>query len=110
MAAPAFFGSGRIFRWEFEKRGQELAVDVRLTTNGPHLMVQAPRAGFGLAYVNDEQLTEDLKSKRLIRVLEDWTPLLGPQPLLPRPPPRTGGLEGVGGCGAGGGEARQALE
>lgn len=70
------FSSGRIFRWEFEKRGQELVLDVRgrLTTNAPPLMVQAALAGFGLAYVNDEQLTEHLKTKRLIRVLEDWTP------------------------------------
>jgi DNA-binding transcriptional LysR family regulator len=70
------FGSGRIFRWEFEKRGQELVLDVkgRLTTNAPSLMVEAALAGFGLAYVNDAQLTEHLKMRRLIRVLEDWTP------------------------------------
>jgi DNA-binding transcriptional LysR family regulator len=70
------FGSGRIFRWEFEKRGQEVVIDVhgRLTTNAPSLMVEAALAGFGLAFVNDAQLAEHLKTRRLIRVLEDWTP------------------------------------
>ena len=37
-------------------------------------MVQAALNGFGLAYVNDAQLKEHLKARRLIRVLEDWTP------------------------------------
>jgi DNA-binding transcriptional LysR family regulator len=70
------FGSGRIFRWEFEKRGQELVIDVtgRFTTNSPSLMIEAALDGFGLAFVNESLLTELLKTRRLIRVLEDWTP------------------------------------
>jgi len=70
------FGSGRIFRWEFEKRGQEQVVDVggRLTTNSPSLMIEAALDGFGLAFVNEALLPALLKANRLIRVLEDWTP------------------------------------
>jgi DNA-binding transcriptional LysR family regulator len=70
------FGSGRIFRWEFEKRGQELVIDVtgRLTTNSPSLMIEAALDSFGLAFVNEALLPDLFKKGRLSRVLEDWTP------------------------------------
>jgi DNA-binding transcriptional LysR family regulator len=32
------------------------------------------RAGFGLAYLTEEQVRDDLKSGRLVRVLADWCP------------------------------------
>jgi|ERR1700677_1463219 hypothetical protein len=33
-----------------------------------------PRAGFGLAYLTEEQIRDDLKSGRRVRVLADWCP------------------------------------
>ena len=41
------FASGRLFRWEFERHGQEIAVDVtgRVTLNTIPLMVEAARPG-----------------------------------------------------------------
>jgi DNA-binding transcriptional LysR family regulator len=68
--------SGAIFRWEFEKRGEELVVDVKgsLTLDQDDLILAALRAGAGLAYVNEVTVAKDLESKRLVRVLENWTP------------------------------------
>ena len=45
--------SGRLYRWEFSKRGQETAVDVpgALTLDDNQLMVLAAADGLGIAYV-----------------------------------------------------------
>jgi DNA-binding transcriptional LysR family regulator len=67
---------GKLYRWEFEKRGEEMAVDVpgRLTLDNDALMVEAALEGFGLAFVSDFWVTEHLAAKTLQAVLEDWTP------------------------------------
>jgi DNA-binding transcriptional LysR family regulator len=39
----------------------------------PTLMHEAALAGAGLAYVAEWSIVDDVKSGRLIRVLEDWT-------------------------------------
>ena len=48
--------SGRLHRWEFERHGQELAVDVSgpLTLDDLQLMARAAVAGLGLAYVPEQ--------------------------------------------------------
>lgn len=68
--------NGAIYRWELEKRGKQLDVDVpgRLTFNEPTLIHEAARAGVGLAYLSEWSVTDDLAAGRLVRVLEDWTP------------------------------------
>jgi DNA-binding transcriptional LysR family regulator len=68
--------SGTIGRWRFEKRGAEIAVDVRgtLTVDNQDLMVEAALNGLGLAYVRDWLVAPDLAAGRLIRALDDWTP------------------------------------
>jgi DNA-binding transcriptional LysR family regulator len=68
--------SGSIYRWEFERHGEALAVDVDgpLTLDDPWLMLEAARAGFGLAYLTEWNAAADLAQGRLVRVLEDWTP------------------------------------
>ena len=64
------------YRWEFE-RGRK---SVTMGVNGPliiddtHLVIQAVLAGAGLGMVYEEQVAEDIAKRRLIRVLEDWTP------------------------------------
>jgi DNA-binding transcriptional LysR family regulator len=67
---------GRLYRWEFEKRGEEMTVDVpgRLTLDNDTLMVEAAVEGLGLAFVSDFWVTEHLAAGSLQAVLEDWTP------------------------------------
>lgn len=68
--------SGAIYRWEFEKRRSTLVVDVRgaLTLDLDEPMLQAAREGFGLAYLDEWSVANDIAAGRLIRVLTDWTP------------------------------------
>jgi DNA-binding transcriptional LysR family regulator len=65
---------GGLYAWEFEKRGRELNVRVegRLVFNDPDMIIEAARAGFGLAYVLDDRVADQLASGQLLRVLEDW--------------------------------------
>jgi DNA-binding transcriptional LysR family regulator len=67
---------GKLYRWEFEKRGEETAVDVsgRLTLDNDILMVEAAVEGLGLAFVSDFWVTGHLAAGNLQAVLEDWTP------------------------------------
>jgi DNA-binding transcriptional LysR family regulator len=69
-------GSGTIYRWEFEKRGEAIAVDVPgpLTLDEEELMLQAALAGQGLAYLSNIATTEAIQAGQLLPVLEDWSP------------------------------------
>lgn len=68
--------SGTIYRWEFEKRGEEIRLDVAgaLTLQSHELTYEAALAGAGLAYVNMRQAAPYIEAGKFIRVLEDWTP------------------------------------
>ncbi len=68
--------SGKPFRWEFAKHGQELAVDVpgSLTLDHTELMTEAAAAGLGIAYVSDRVARPYLERGALLAVLEDWCP------------------------------------
>ncbi len=70
------FTSGNYYRWEFERGGIELAIEVDgpLTLNDQDLMLQAALDGLGLAYVFEAQAAELIKQKKLVRVLADWCP------------------------------------
>jgi DNA-binding transcriptional LysR family regulator len=71
---------GGLYAWEFEKGGREMSVrvDGQLTFGTAALILIAPRVGLGLAYLTEEQVSDDLKSGRLVRVLGDWcTPFSG---------------------------------
>jgi DNA-binding transcriptional LysR family regulator len=67
---------GGLYAWEFEKDGQSLNVKVQgqLTFNGSAPMLRAALAGFGLACVPEDLVSEDVAAGRLVRVLEDWAP------------------------------------
>lgn len=67
---------GRLYHWEFEKHGEEIAVDVpgRLTLDHDGLMVEAAVEGLGLVFVSEFWVTEHLAAGTLRAVLEDWTP------------------------------------
>jgi len=68
--------SGSIYRWEFEKRGQVLSVDITgpLTLDSDRLILRAALEGAGLAYVSEWSAGEALAEGRLVQVLSDWTP------------------------------------
>lgn len=67
--------SGSLYRWEFERRGESLLLDVQgpLTLDEPALVLEAARAGAGLAYLSEWNVAEDLAAGRLVCVLEEWT-------------------------------------
>jgi DNA-binding transcriptional LysR family regulator len=68
--------AGGLYAWEFEKRGRELRVrvDGQLVFNRMPPMLNAARAGFGLACLMDDMVQPDIASGRLTRVLADWCP------------------------------------
>jgi DNA-binding transcriptional LysR family regulator len=67
---------GGLYAWEFEKGGHQLRVRVegQLAFNRTAPMLDAALAGFGLAYLPEEQVRSHLSDERLIRVLADWCP------------------------------------
>jgi len=69
-------GSGAIYRWEFEKRGEEIAIDVpgQLILDDIDLMLEAALAGEGLAFVSDIAAAQSIEAGLLLPVLEDWSP------------------------------------
>jgi DNA-binding transcriptional LysR family regulator len=69
-------GNGTIYRWEFERRGEAVAVDVpgQLTLDDGDLMLQAALAGEGLAYLSDIATAVSIGAGLLLPVLEDWSP------------------------------------
>jgi DNA-binding transcriptional LysR family regulator len=67
---------GGLYAWEFEKGGRELRVRVegQLVFNNIALRLSAALAGFGLAYLPEDQVRTQLAAGRLVRVLADWCP------------------------------------
>jgi DNA-binding transcriptional LysR family regulator len=67
---------GALYAWEFEKDGHKLNVRVQgqLTFNSSGPMLTAALAGFGVACVPEDLAREHVAAKRLVRVLEDWSP------------------------------------
>lgn len=68
--------SGKRYRWEFERRGQEIAIDVpgTLTLDDNALMVEAAIDGLGIAFVPEIVAHDGLASGQLVALLEDWSP------------------------------------
>ncbi|OSQ31181.1 LysR family transcriptional regulator [Thalassospira sp. MCCC 1A03138] len=67
---------GSIYRWEFERRGEQMRIDVNgpLTIGSSKLITEAVLAGKMLGYVIEHSVAEHLKTGRLVTCLEDWTP------------------------------------
>jgi DNA-binding transcriptional LysR family regulator len=68
--------SGKPYRWEFEKHGQEIAIDVQgvLTLDNMELMAEAAASGMGIAYISDKYAKPYLDRRALVVVLDDWCP------------------------------------
>jgi DNA-binding transcriptional LysR family regulator len=68
--------SGAIYRWEFERHGEAIEIDAPgpLILDEPNLMIDAARAGVGIAYLSEWNVAADLAAGTLVRALEDWTP------------------------------------
>jgi DNA-binding transcriptional LysR family regulator len=68
--------SGKLYRWEFERHGQQVAVDVPgvLTLDHIGLMTEAAVGGLGIAYVPERSALPYLDDGRLAMVLSDWCP------------------------------------
>ena len=69
-------GSARPYRWEFEKDGESLAVDVGgpLVVDNADLMIRAAMDGMGVTFSFEEYVAPQLASGALVRVLKDWCP------------------------------------
>ena len=67
---------GGLYAWEFEKDGRDLRVRVegQLIFNSIGLMLNAALAGFGFAYLAEDQVRPYLASGRLVQVLADFCP------------------------------------
>jgi DNA-binding transcriptional LysR family regulator len=71
-----FPGSGKIARWEFQKKGKkiETLVEGSLISNHQEIVVPAVLQGLGIFYAyDDDGIAEALASGRLKRILVDWS-------------------------------------
>ena len=70
------FRGADLYRWEFERGGIELKIEVEgaLTLTDQYLMVDAALDGTGLAYVFENRIEHHVAAGRLVRVLDDWCP------------------------------------
>ena len=69
-------GDGSLFEWLFERRGKtrKIRVSGRVTVNNTDLAVRAAVDGLGIAYSIEGLAEPFLRSGKLIRVLEEWSP------------------------------------
>lgn len=68
--------SGKLYRWEFEKDGQEIAVEVNghITLDHLELMAEATSDGMGIAYLPDHIAAPYIDKGDLAPLLLDWCP------------------------------------
>ena len=71
-----FPGSGRIYRWELERKGKrlEVAVEGPLLSNHQDVVVEAALQGLGILYAYDhDRIDAAIARGQLKRVLTDWS-------------------------------------
>lgn len=68
--------AGGLYAWEMEKDGREVRVRVegQLAFNNVRMMLRAAVAGFGICFVMEDHVQQQLADGTLVRVLEDWCP------------------------------------
>ncbi|TCU11646.1 LysR family transcriptional regulator [Rhizobium laguerreae] len=69
--------AGGLYVWEFEKDGREVRVRVggQLTFNTTYAMIDAAVSGYGIAYVPESIVADEIASGRLVQILDDWSPM-----------------------------------
>ncbi|WP_455274576.1 LysR substrate-binding domain-containing protein [Rhizobium herbae] len=67
---------GSLFRWRFEKDGEQVQIDVRgpVTLDEASLTRTAVLDSAGVGYIFEQDILPDIDAGRVIRILEDWTP------------------------------------
>ncbi|MCA1371501.1 LysR family transcriptional regulator [Bradyrhizobium sp. BRP14] len=67
---------GSLFRWRFEKDGEQVQIDVRgpITLDEASLTRTAVLDSAGVGYIFEQDILPDIEAGRVIRILEDWTP------------------------------------
>jgi DNA-binding transcriptional LysR family regulator len=72
----ARMASGRLYRWEFERREDRQLIDApgSIILDASDLMLDAALAGAGLAYLGEPAVAPHIAAGRLVSVLEDWSP------------------------------------
>jgi len=71
-----FPGSGRIYRWGFEKKGKkfEMAVEGPLISNHQDVVIEGALQGLGILYAYDNDRVEEAIARgQLKRILADWS-------------------------------------
>jgi DNA-binding transcriptional LysR family regulator len=70
------FSSGAIASWSFQKRGKSLDVVVKgsLIVSDGDLALRAAVDGVGIARLPLASVQDEIQSKRLVLLLQDWTP------------------------------------
>lgn len=68
---------GGLYEWEFikGKRAMNARVDGTVIFNNAYDILEAARAGFGLAYLPEDMVRPHLSEGQLLSVLEDWCPV-----------------------------------
>lgn len=68
--------SGKLYRWEFSRRGVEHHVDVQgsLMLDHLELMAEAAAAGLGITYLPDSVARPWLRKGKLQTLLDEWSP------------------------------------
>lgn len=68
---------GMLYRWEFERAGEKIVVDVDsvLVTDDPDMMLHAALSGIGLWHGIDYMAQPMIDDGRLLRVLVEWSPV-----------------------------------
>lgn len=68
-------GSGTLMPWEFETDSRALRLQVRgpLICNSSDLALAAVRAGCGVGWTMEEDVTHDIATGQLEQVLDDWS-------------------------------------
>jgi DNA-binding transcriptional LysR family regulator len=70
-------GDDRIYRWEFQRGDEQIAVDVpgSLLIDQGHVALPAVKQGCALMYVPDFMAAQSIKDGILTRVLDEWAPV-----------------------------------
>lgn len=68
--------SGKLYRWEFERDGEEVTVEVHgsITLDHLDLMAGAASDGMGIAYLPDMVAEPYVQQGSLVPILSDWCP------------------------------------